>query len=157
VRSQRPRKFPNNHKSSYTTTKGLRLTRFGHVQAFTVTANSATYRVSTTAVTKTLGRVVSATLQEQCDLQGTTQAVCAATLGGTVEGHSTTDSTTMTLSGTDYYRYDVAITGGAEKTATATAQCKAPTPSGNAGASTKAVAMWGLVVGAAGVASLLAF
>jgi hypothetical protein len=118
----------------------------------TVTANSATYILSTATVTRTLGRQVSATMQENCALQGTTQAVCAATIGGTVDGQAATTSATTTFSGTDYYRYDVAITGGAEKTASATAECK---PKGNSAASTKAMAMWGLVVGAAGVASLL--
>lgn len=90
-------------------------------------------------------------MQENCELQGTTQAVCTATVGGSVDDTTTASSTTMTLSGSSYYRFDVAITGGAEKTANPTGECRAPS-----GANTKAVAMWGLV-GVVGVASLLAF
>ncbi|KAJ4286890.1 hypothetical protein N0V88_007834 [Collariella sp. IMI 366227] len=90
---------------------------------------------------------VKATVIEQCALQGTTAAVCGATIGGTVDNKSTTTSTVTTLSGSAYHRYDVTITGGAEKTADPSAECKS-------GASTKTVAMWGLL-GAAGIVALL--
>ncbi|KAK4101263.1 hypothetical protein N658DRAFT_426032 [Parathielavia hyrcaniae] len=116
----------------------------------TVTGGPSIYGFSTTITSRTGGYDISATAQESCDLQGTTVAVCSATLAGEVDGTTTAVSDTLTLSGTNYHRYDVAITGGAEKTANPAAEC---TPGGS-GASTKAVAMWG-VAGAVGVASLL--
>ncbi|KAK4096696.1 hypothetical protein N658DRAFT_501265 [Parathielavia hyrcaniae] len=121
----------------------------------TVTGGPGTYRVYSATTTRTMDYDVSATMQESCELRGTTAAVCSATIGGSVDGTTTSESITTTLSGTDYYRYDVAITGGADKTANPTAECPAPSPApGQSGASTKAVAMWGMV-GAAGVTSLL--
>lgn len=47
-----------------------------------------------------------------------------ATLKATVSGTSTSSSLTETLTGASYYRFDVAITGGAEKTASPTACAK---------------------------------
>lgn len=124
-------------------------------QVATLTAGPSTYRVSTATATRTAGSDVTATVMEACDLRGTTEAVCSATVGGTVDNKSTFISTTTTMSGpNDYYRYDVAITGGAEKTANPSAQCKPP--SSPSGASMKAVGMWGLV-GCVCVASLLGF
>ncbi|KAH8905744.1 hypothetical protein BR93DRAFT_968978 [Coniochaeta sp. PMI_546] len=117
----------------------------------TLTEGPSTYAFSSSVSTKTAGYDVQATLQEACSLQGTTAAVCSATVGGSVDKTSTSTSTTTTISGTDYYRFDVAITGGAEKTANPTA-CAAK--SGAAGLSTKAVAVWSLI-GAIGVAGFL--
>lgn len=91
---------------------------------------------------------------EACNLRGTTEAVCSATVGGTVDNKSTFVSTTTTMSGADYYRYDVAITGGADKTANPTGQCKPAASNPASGASMKAVGIWGLI-GVLGVASLL--
>jgi len=125
------------------------------VQTLTITEASTFYRASATTVSRTGGYDVSATIQETCELRGTTAAVCTATLGGAVAGTTTSASVSGTLSGTDYYRFDVAITAGAEKTASPTGQCGAAGAKGS-GASTKAVAMWGLV-GVVGVASLLGF
>ncbi len=119
----------------------------------TVTEGPSIYRVSATTATRTGGYDVSATVQETCELRGTTAAVCTATLGGSVDKTTTSATTTGTLAGTHYYRFDVAITGGAEKAANPTAQCKSTSASW---ASTKAVVMWGLV-GVVGVASLLGF
>ncbi|KAJ4290797.1 hypothetical protein N0V88_006547 [Collariella sp. IMI 366227] len=121
--------------------------------AITVTANPTTYIVSTATVSKVGGQTVSATVQELCDLKGTTAAVCTAIVGGTVAGQSTTTSSTGTVEGTDYHRFDVSITAGAEKTANPSAECKAK-PNG---ANTKAVAMWGLVGVAGIVATLVGF
>jgi len=121
-------------------------------QVDTLTIGPSTFRFSTAAVTRTAGYDVSVTVQEACDLQGTTQAVCSASVGGNVGRTTTATSATSTVAGTSYVRFDVAITGGAEKLANPTAQCKAP----SSGASTKAVAVWGLV-GVVGVASLLGF
>ncbi|KAG7286260.1 hypothetical protein NEMBOFW57_008568 [Staphylotrichum longicolle] len=120
----------------------------------TLTAGSSTYRVSTATATRTRGSDVTATVMEACDLRGTTEAVCSATVGGTVDNKSTFISSTTTMSGSDYYRYDVAITGGAEKTANPSAQCKPP--SSPSGASMKAVGVWGLV-GSLLVATFLGF
>ncbi len=75
-------------------------------------------------------------------------AVCTATVGGSVDKTTTSTSTTSTASGSDYYRFNVAVTGGAEKL-NPTATCKA-----SSGASMKTVATWGLV-GVVGVVSLL--
>ncbi|KAL2131060.1 hypothetical protein VTI74DRAFT_5599 [Chaetomium olivicolor] len=121
----------------------------------TVTAGPATYRVSSATATRTASHDVSATLQETCELRGTTEAVCTATVGGSVDKTTTSASVTSTLSGTDYYRFDVAITGGAEKTASPTAECKPP-PGSNSGASLKAAGVWGLV-GSVVVSALLGF
>ncbi|KAK4120564.1 hypothetical protein N657DRAFT_579689 [Parathielavia appendiculata] len=121
----------------------------------TLTAGPSTYRISSTTAVRTNGQDVSATLQESCQLRGTTQAVCTAMIGGSVDKTTTSASLSTTISGADYYRFDVAITGGAEKTASPSAQCNAPPASGpsGSGASTKAVAIWGLI-GVVGVASL---
>ncbi len=119
-------------------------------QIATLTAGPSTYVFSSSVSTRTLGHDVVATVQESCSLQGTTAAVCSATIGGSVDKTSTAVSTTVTESGTDYYRYDVAITGGAEKTANPTT-CAA---NGAAGLSVRAVALWG-VLGAVGVVGLL--
>ncbi len=102
------------------------------------------------SVTKTLGYDVSATAQETCQLRGTTEAVCTATLGGSVDKTTTSTSMTSTASGSDYYRFNVAVTGGADKLANPSATCKPA----NSGASVKSVATWGLV-GVVGVVSLL--
>lgn len=109
------------------------------------------YAFSSATSTRSGGYDIQATVQETCRLDGTTAAVCSATIAGTVDKTSTTASTVSTAAGTDYYRFDVAITGGAEKTANPTA---CATKSGAAGLSTKAVAVWSLL-GAIGVAGLL--
>ncbi|KAB5549541.1 hypothetical protein GE09DRAFT_176912 [Coniochaeta sp. 2T2.1] len=119
----------------------------------TLTEGPATYVISTAASTRTGGYDVKATLQESCELRGTTEAVCSATFGGSVDKTTTSASTTSTLSGTDYHRFDVAITGGAEKTANPTA-C-AGGKSAAAGLSAKSVAVWSLL-GALGVVGFLA-
>ncbi|OIW23848.1 hypothetical protein CONLIGDRAFT_637090 [Coniochaeta ligniaria NRRL 30616] len=116
----------------------------------TLTEGPSTYAFSSAISTRTAGNDLQGTLQEGCVLAGTTAANCSATVAATLGGTSTVTSTTTAVSGTDYYRFDVAITGGAEKTASPTA-CKS---SGAAGLSAKAVAVWGLI-GAIGVAGFL--
>jgi hypothetical protein len=91
-----------------------------------------------------MGNDVSATVQETCQLTGTTEAVCAATVGGSVDKASTTVSSTTTYLGTNVYRHDVAITGGAEKTVSPTA-CAAPVKGSGAAEGVKRVGVWGLV------------
>jgi hypothetical protein len=89
------------------------------------------------------GHDAAASIFESCNLLGTTAASCSATASIEIDDTSTATSYTTVVSGADYHRYNVAITGGAEKTASATGECKAP----NAGAGTKPN-----VVGAVGAA-----
>ncbi|KAK3331377.1 hypothetical protein B0H66DRAFT_546418 [Apodospora peruviana] len=123
----------------------------------TFTAGPSTYIASTAVTTHTLGKDITATLDEHCSLEGTTRARCTGTVGGGVDGTSTSTQTqwVATAGGVGpsaYKRFDVAITGGAEKTATATAECKSAAP-GNTALSTRVMALWGLV----GAASLMVF
>lgn len=89
----------------------------------TLTEGPNLYEVSTDASTRTLGYDVTAILQETCVLAGTTAATCTVTLEGKALGTSTVTSATQTVTGTDYYRFDVEITGGATKTLTPAATC----------------------------------
>ena len=57
------------------------------------------------------------TISESCALQGTTAADCHASLYISAEGQSTAAATESLLTGTDYHRFNVAITAGATKTA----------------------------------------
>ncbi|KAI3394972.1 hypothetical protein diail_2030 [Diaporthe ilicicola] len=92
-------------------------------EVFTLTANPSTYVVATATSTEVQGYEVTGSVAENCALLGTTAADCTATVSLSVDGTSTALETTVTLSGTDYHRFDVAITGGAEKTAVATGEC----------------------------------
>lgn len=124
------------------------------IQPVTVTAGPSTYRVSSAVATTALGSTVSATLQETCALAGTTQAICTVTLGGSLNKDTTSRSATTTYSGSRVWRYDVAITAGAEKLASPAACTSKPASNSNSGASVKGVTVWGLV-GAVGVGLLL--
>ena len=118
-----------------------------------MTAGPSTYIVTTTVEASTLGQNVKASVAESCDLSGTTAASCRLTIAGTVGERSTTTSTTSVLSGTRYRRFDVAITGGADKIANPTA-CASPT--GGAGSlNPRNMALWA-VAGVLGAASILA-
>jgi len=119
-------------------------------QAATATVGPDTYRVSTAVSTKSAGHTAAATVEEACSLRGTTEAVCTATVDLSLDKERSSTNTVLTLSGSSYYRYDVAITAGAEKLASPTGQCQ---PASGSGASTKAVALWTLV-GVVGLASL---
>ncbi|KAK4464943.1 hypothetical protein QBC42DRAFT_294589 [Cladorrhinum samala] len=118
--------------------------------AATATVGPDTYRVSTAVSTKSAGHTAAATVEEACSLRGTTEAVCTATVDLSLDKERSSTNTVLTLSGSSYYRYDVAITAGAEKLASPTGQCQ---PASGSGASTKAVALWTLV-GVVGLASL---
>ncbi|KAG4416092.1 hypothetical protein IFR04_010795 [Cadophora malorum] len=120
----------------------------------TVTMGTATYHFSSAVTTSTMGSVVSATAIEGCELAGTTAATCTATIGGEVDGKKTTTSVTSTLTGASYYRFDVAITGGAEKTASATATC-APGKNAGTSLSAKTMMVWALAGVATGVLTLV--
>ncbi|KAH8892888.1 hypothetical protein GQ53DRAFT_745883 [Thozetella sp. PMI_491] len=109
----------------------------------TVTENADVYLVSYSTATRTLGYDVSATAIETCNLKGTTQAACTATIGGTAAGTTTTSTATTTYTGAALHRYTVEITAGAEKTASPAGTCipKNAAPSLN----TKSVALFGLL------------
>jgi hypothetical protein len=121
-----------------------------------VTSGASLYSVSSAVTTQnpSLG-AVTGTAVESCSLAGTTAANCAATLLATGDGSTISTATTETLSGSNYYRFNVEITGGAEKTASATATCAVPSAKGNAAASlnVKNVVMW-VLAGVTGVASI---
>jgi hypothetical protein len=87
----------------------------------------------------------------KCSLAGTTAAVCTETAEVTANDRSTATAVTTSLSSANYVRYDVAITAGAEKTASATATCA------NAGSSLsgKKTALFAMA-GVFGVSGLLA-
>jgi hypothetical protein len=97
--------------------------------------------VDTTVVVS--GIPVTLTGKETCALGGTTAATCTVTAKVTASTTSTSTTSTETLSGTDYYRFNVAITAGAEKTANPTGTC---VPKSNAATNfnTKKVAVWAL-------------
>ena len=119
-----------------------------------MTEGPSDYIISYVSTTKTAGHSAAVTLAESCALEGTTAASC--TLGLTLVMDKTTSSSVVStlLTGTDYHRFDVAITGGAEKTASATGECKAN--AAPAGTSVRMVAGLGavLAVGLAGVLAL---
>lgn len=112
------------------------------LQVFTLTANPSTYVVATATSGVIQGYSVTGSVAEDCDLQGTTEAICTATVSVSVDGTSTAITTTATMDGTDYHRFDVAITGGAEKTAAATGECAAT--SGAVGRGLKTREAWAL-------------
>lgn len=89
-------------------------------QINTVTEGSSTYGVSSTITTKVQGHTAVAAISAACGLDVST-ASCVEYVSISVDGSSTKTTTTRLLTGTDYHRFDVAITGGAEKTAQATA------------------------------------
>lgn len=84
----------------------------------------------------------------------TVEAVCTGTLGGSIGKETTSAVVTTIYTGTNMYRYDVAITGGAEKTANPTA-CAAPKTDSGAAEGVRGVGVWG-VVGAVGLGLVVA-
>jgi hypothetical protein len=107
--------------------------------------------------TSTLGHSAQVTIAESCAVTGTTEARCMGTVGISVDGTSTQTTMPVTISGTGFHMFEVAVTGGADKTAAAAATdaCKA---SGNAAAGTSAnvvrVGAVAAVVGLLGVVAL---
>jgi hypothetical protein len=103
--------------------------------------------VATATSTEVQGYEVKGAVAESCALRGTTAADCTATVSLWVDGTSTALQTAVTLSGTGYHRFDVAITGGADKTSVASGECRANT-SGAIGHGLKAREGWavGMVV-----------
>ncbi|KAE9369692.1 hypothetical protein N431DRAFT_413964 [Stipitochalara longipes BDJ] len=121
----------------------------------TVTSAASFYSISSAVTTETLGYDVTGTVQETCSLAGTTAAACTGTLKATAESSTVSTSTVETLSGSDYYRFNVEITGGSEKTANPTATCRAKGAATSL--NTKKMAMWALagVIGVAGIQTML--
>lgn len=111
-------------------------------QTFTLTAGPSTYVVAKATSTEIQGYSVTGSVAENCELQGTTAATCTAIVSVTVDGTSTAVTTTIPMDGTKYHRFDVAITGGAEKTAAATGKCSSK--SGAVGRGLKAREGWAL-------------
>ncbi|KAJ9136647.1 hypothetical protein NKR23_g9683 [Pleurostoma richardsiae] len=121
----------------------------------TLTEGPAIYEAS--IVTKSSANGVDATVSvwESCKLDGTTAATCSASVSVKANGQQTATATQTVLSGTDYHRFQVAITAGAEKTASATGSCGAG-DSGSAapGRNVRFAAASGLLA-AVGAAALL--
>lgn len=87
----------------------------------TVTQGPDHYRVSTEIDTRTQAVDIKGSLEENCDLQGTTSVSCSGTIYASASGQKTTTTVSFSATGTNVYWYDVAITAGAEKTAAPTA------------------------------------
>lgn len=118
----------------------------------TVTEGPGTYRVSTAVSGTTMGVKVNGEIIEECALNGTTQAVCTATVKATADKKTTSTATVSTATGSRVYWFDVPITAGAEKTASPS-QC---TKSAAAGLNMKGATALALL-GAMGVTALLGF
>ncbi|KAI1420826.1 hypothetical protein F5Y12DRAFT_787948 [Xylaria sp. FL1777] len=118
----------------------------------TVTENASEYKLKSVASTKTAGIEVVATAIESCNLAGTTAATCTATLEASAQGQKTSTAGTITYTNAATLRFDVSVTGGAEKLANPTGTCS----SDAAGLSSRAVAFWGFLgaIGAIGVIAL---
>ncbi|EAQ83378.1 predicted protein [Chaetomium globosum CBS 148.51] len=87
----------------------------------TVTQAPSVYKLTYVTATRTLGHDAQVSFAESCDLTGTTKARCDYTVGLTMDGTSNAATFATVLSGTDLHRFQVAITGGAEKTRLASA------------------------------------
>lgn len=122
------------------------------MQIATLTVGPEHYVLSSVISTKTLGYDILATAQETCVLGGTTAATCTATIEISADGTKTSTKAVMTLAGTSYHRFDVQITGGAEKLVNPTATCASKNSA--ASFSSKNAAIWALA-GVMGVASVL--
>lgn len=117
----------------------------------TVTEGPSTYIVETTTSSEIAGETIAVAVGESCALEGTTLAACTATYSVSADGTATSDVTTQTLTGTDYHRFDVAITAGADKTASATGSCNAGGKSSGAsgaGVDARGVGVLGLLLSA---------
>ncbi|KAI0143505.1 hypothetical protein GGR57DRAFT_364222 [Xylariaceae sp. FL1272] len=122
-----------------------------NAEVVTVTESAGGYRVSSSTSTKIDGTGVKLEVIETCQIADDA-ATCTATISGSADGQSTKTSDTVTYTGADFSakQYDVAVTGGAEKTASASGTCNAAS-----GLNTRAVALWGML-GAVGVVGVLA-
>ncbi|OBT73101.1 hypothetical protein VF21_07620 [Pseudogymnoascus sp. 05NY08] len=124
----------------------------GGQEILTVTEGPAVYMWDYTATTRTLGYDVTASIVESCSLAGTTAATCVGTVGGEAAGTKTSQTALVTIASPTYYRFDVEITGGAEKTNNPSPTCGAEGAATSLNARTMAI--WALT-GTFGVASIL--
>ncbi|KAI1263764.1 hypothetical protein F5Y18DRAFT_115740 [Xylariaceae sp. FL1019] len=122
-----------------------------NAEAITVTESADGYRVSSAYSTSVDGTAAKFEVIETCKIADDA-ATCTATISGSAAGQTTKTSDTVTYTGADFSakKYDVAVTGGAEKTASASGKCNAAS-----GFNTRAVALWGML-GAVGVVGVLA-
>ncbi|CAN8097550.1 unnamed protein product [Discula destructiva] len=92
-------------------------------QIATVTQGPSIYEVAITTTVVYAGVTGVGKVYESCALSGTTAASCTGSASVSVQGESTESAVATVLTGSDYHRFDVDITGGAEKTASATGSC----------------------------------
>ncbi|KAL2139884.1 hypothetical protein VTI28DRAFT_4542 [Corynascus sepedonium] len=121
----------------------------------TFTEGPNLYSVVYTTTENIAGQDAEMLIGESCNIRGTTAAECNYTLSASFDGTSTAIETSLAITGTDFHRYQVSITGGAEKIARATGSCNADA---NAAAGTSASAVKvmaaALAIGLAGVVVL---
>ncbi len=126
------------------------------IQILTVTEGPSLYQVTYVTETRTLGHAAKVSVAESCALTRGTEANCMVTLSVSLDGKSVVTSTPVAISGTDFNVYQVAITGGADKTTgpVPTDACKAS--SAAAAGAGPSVVMAGVVavVGLLGVVAL---
>lgn len=121
-----------------------------------LTVGPSTYRIES-AVSKTLdGDVSTGTAAVTCDLQGTTAADCTSTMAVTAEGKSSSETRSLAFTGTDYHRFDVAVTKDAAR-ASPTDACPTNFTNGAAGVKADRMAVGVVVAFVAGIASVLAW
>ncbi|CAK4027633.1 Hypothetical predicted protein [Lecanosticta acicola] len=117
----------------------------------TITEAPNVYIVTTPAIYSE----TSATFTETCSLNtASSSADCTATIVAGQYGHDIATTISYNLTGTDYYQYDVAVTGGAKHTANG-GSCLAASSgatSARLGSGTQSV----VVIGTAMLAGLLA-
>jgi hypothetical protein len=118
----------------------------------TLTEGPGTYHVTTALSVTTMGVRVDGELMEDCSLDGTTKAVCTATVKASASKKTTSSVTSSTATGSNVYWFNVPITAGAEKTASPS-QCAKSAASGLNMKSATALAL----LGAMGVTALLGF
>lgn len=102
--------------------------------------------MSTATTTTISGYKVKGSLEEHCQLRGTTDAICEGTVSVSVDGTTSWQDATSTWYGSMYHRFDVAITAGADKLATPTGECSSGAVGGGIGAG-EVWAMGTVVVG----------
>ncbi|KAH8884336.1 hypothetical protein GQ53DRAFT_662066 [Thozetella sp. PMI_491] len=112
----------------------------------------STFAFTSSDVTSTMGHEFRNTVQEACNLKGSTEAVCTITVGNTVDGTSQIVTSTSTMGAGEIYRSNVQITAGADKIASATGTCG---KNAAAGLNTRGAVLFGFLV-TLGTTSLLA-
>lgn len=101
----------------------LTVIKTNYWQIVTMTEGPSTYAFDITTTAVIADQTAAVEGSENCALSDTTAADCTAVVSGSIDGTSTQTTITSLITGAAYHRYDVAITGGAEKTASATATC----------------------------------